>query len=116
CAQSCRDPPSINQASGRAARLALDRAETIAAAARHRATVRDEEAIARLIDIQTAVEVHGGKIEFESGEEGREEQILQYLLRTATAQVARTDFGDLDFNLRVEAFGGMHTITTSETV
>ena len=114
--QALRDSPAINQASGVSARFAIAGAETIAAAARHRATVRDEEAIARLIDIQTAVEVLGGKIEFESGEEGREEQILQYLLRTATAQVARTHFGGLDFNPLVEAFDGMHTITTGEHI
>lgn len=114
--QALRDSPAINQASGVSARFAIAGAETIAAAARHRATVRDEEAIARLIDIQTAVEVLGGKIEFESGEEGREEQILQYLLRTAVAQVARTHFGGIDFNPLVEAFDGMRTITTGEHV
>src|SRR5699024_2765918 len=49
--QALRDSPAINQASGVSARFAIAGAETIAAAARHRATVRDEEAIARLIDI-----------------------------------------------------------------
>ena len=33
----------------------------------------------------TAVEVLGGKIEFETGEEGRERAVLDHLLRTATA-------------------------------
>lgn len=114
--RALRDSPAINQASGVSARFAIAGAETIAAAARHRATIRDEEAIARLIDIETAVEVLGGKVEFESGEEGREEQILQYLLRTAIAQTARAHFGGIDFNPLVESFDGMHTITTGEHV
>lgn len=114
--RALRDSPAINQASGVSARFAIAGAETIAAAARHRATVRDEEAIARLIDIETAVDVLGGKVEFESGEEGREEQILQYLLRTAIAQTARAHFGGVDFNPLVDAFDGMQTITTGEHV
>lgn len=114
--RALRDSPAINQASGVSARFAIAGAETIAAAARHRATIRDEEAIARLIDIETAVDVLGGKVEFESGEEGREEQILQYLLRTAIAQTARAHFGGVDFNPLVDAFDGMQTITTGEHV
>lgn len=114
--RALRNSPAINQSSGVSARFAIAGAETIAAAARHRATVRDEEAVARLIDIQTAVEVLGGKIEFESGEEGREEQILQHLLRTSIAQAARAHFGGLDFNPLVEAFDGVHTMTTGEHV
>src|SRR5699024_10121048 len=71
--QALPDSPAMTQASGVSARLPLAGAEAIAAAARHRATVRDEEATARLIEIQTAVEVLGGKIEYEFGEEDREE-------------------------------------------
>ena len=36
-----------------------------------------------------AVDVLGGKIEFETGEEGRERDILAHLLRTATAETVR---------------------------
>lgn len=114
--RALRHSPAINQASGVSARFAIAGAETIAAAARHRATVRDEVAIARLVDIQTAIDVLGGKVEFESGEEGREEQILQHLLRTSIAQAARTHFAGLDFAPLVEAFDGERTMTTGEHV
>src|SRR5699024_12549437 len=46
---------------------------SVAAAALHRATVRGEdEVVARRVDLQTTLEVLAGKVEFESGEEGRE--------------------------------------------
>ena len=47
------------------------------------------EAVARPVDLETAVDVLGGKIEFETGEEGRERAILEHLLRTATAETVR---------------------------
>ena len=44
----------------------LREAETIAAAALHRATAQGEDtAVARVVDLETAVDVLGGKIEFE---------------------------------------------------
>ena len=47
-------------------------------------------AVARVVDLETAVDVLGGKIEFETGEEGREREVLTHLLRTATAETVRT--------------------------
>ena len=40
-----------------------------------------------------------GKIEFESGEEGREDEILDHLLRTATAETVRAHLRGIDFGL-----------------
>ena len=45
--------------------------------------------MARVVDLETAVDVLGGKIEFETGEEGREAEILTHLLRTAIAETVR---------------------------
>ena len=114
--RALRKSPAINQASGVSARFAIAGAETIAAAALHRATVCGEQAVSRLTDIYTAVEVLGGKIEFESGEEGREAAILEHLLRTAIAQTARVHFGGIDFGPLVDTFDGVHTVTTGEHV
>ena len=63
-----------------------------------------------------AVDVLGGKIEFESGEEGREGEILTHLLRTATAETVRQRFRGLDFALLVEAVEDGATITTGGSV
>src|SRR5699024_757000 len=85
-----RESPAVNQSSGVSARFAIAGAETVAAAALHRATVRHEDAaVARPVDLETTIDVLAGKIEFESGEEGREAEILEHLLRTATAGTMR---------------------------
>jgi len=115
--RSLRESPAINQRSGVSARFAIAGAETVAAAALHRATVRGEDdPVARLVDLETAVEVLGGKIEFEAGEEGREDAVLSHLLRTATAETARAHFRGIDLGPLVEALDGHTTVTTGEQV
>jgi magnesium chelatase subunit I len=115
--RSLRESSSVDQRSGVSARFAIAGAETIAAAAIHRAAVQGEdEAVARVVDLETAVDVLGGKIEFESGEEGREEEILTHLLRTATAETVRAHFRGLDFALLVDAVESGAMITTGEQV
>ncbi|MBW8751946.1 MAG: magnesium chelatase [Propionibacteriales bacterium] len=112
-----RQSQSVDQRSGVSARFAIAGAETIAAAALHRATARGEdEAVARVVDLQTAVDVLGGKIEFETGEEGREEEILTHLLRLATAEVVRSRLAGLDLGLLVEALESGALVTTGEQV
>ncbi|MBU1803112.1 MAG: magnesium chelatase, partial [Actinobacteria bacterium] len=112
-----RESSSVDQRSGVSARFAIAGAETIAAAAIHRATVQQEdEAVARVVDLETAVDVLGGKIEFESGEEGREEEILTHLLRTATAETVRAHFRGIDFALLVDAIEAGSMVTTGEQV
>lgn len=112
-----RESSSVDQRSGVSARFAIAGAETIAAAAIHRATVQGEdEAVARVVDLETAVDVLGGKIEFESGEEGREDDILTHLLRTATAETVREHFRGLDFAILVDAIEAGAMVTTGEQV
>ena len=115
--RALRQSPAINQASGVSARFAIAGAETVAAAALRRASLRGEDqAVARIIDLEPAVEVLTGKIEFESGEEGREEGILDHLLRTATAEAVRAHFQGLDMGPLVAALDGHRTVTTGEQV
>ncbi len=115
--RSLRESPAINQRSGVSARFAIAGAETVAAAALHRATARGEEAaVARVVDLESAVDVLTGKIEFESGEEGREPEILAHLLRTATAETVREHFRGLDLGPLVTALDGQITVTTGDKV
>jgi magnesium chelatase subunit I len=115
--RALRESPAVNQRSGVSARFAIAGAETIAAAARHRAAVRGEEhAVARLVDLEAAVDVLGGKIEFESGEEGREWEVLGYLLRTATAEAVREHLRGVDFAPLIGALDGTTTVSTGEQV
>jgi magnesium chelatase subunit I len=115
--RNLRESSSVDQRSGVSARFAIAGAETIAAAALHRATRQGEEhAVARVVDLETAVDVLGGKIEFETGEEGREREVLTHLLRTATAATVRSRLRGLDFALLVEAMEEGRMVTTGSQV
>jgi magnesium chelatase subunit I len=112
-----RESNSVDQRSGVSARFAIAGAETVAASALHRATRQGEErAVARVVDLETAVDVLGGKIEFETGEEGRELEILTHLLRTATAEAVRGHFRGIDFALLVDRIEAGQMVTTGEQV
>ncbi|MFC5177270.1 magnesium chelatase [Nocardioides taihuensis] len=115
--RNLRESSAVDQRSGVSARFAIAGAETIAAAALHRATTEGEdEAVARVVDLETAVDVLGGKVEFETGEEGREREILDHLLRTATAETVRSHFRGIDFALLVDAIESGIMVTTGEQV
>ncbi|MEX0428934.1 magnesium chelatase [Nocardioides sp. DS6] len=115
--RNLRESSAVDQRSGVSARFSIAGAETVAAAALHRATVQDEpEAVARVVDLDSAVDVLGGKIEFESGEEGREQEILTHLLRTATAETVRARLRGIDLALLVDAIEDGRMITTGAQV
>ncbi len=115
--RALRESSAVDQRSGVSARFAIAGAETVAAAALHRAVSQGEaDAVARVVDLETAVDVLGGKIEFESGEEGRSREILTHLLRSATADTVRQHFRGIDFALLVEALDGGRLVTTGEQV
>jgi len=115
--RSLRESGAVDQRSGVSARFSIAGAETVAASALHRATTQHEEqAVARIVDLDAAVDVLGGKVEFESGEEGRERDILDHLLRRATADTVRRRLGGIDLSLLVEALEGGTTVTTGERV
>lgn len=112
-----RGSSSVDQRSGVSARFAIAAAETVAAAALHRATTQGEpEGVARVVDLDAALEVLRGKVELESGEEGREREVLGHLLRTATAETARRRLGGIDLALLVEAIEDGAMVTTGEQV
>jgi magnesium chelatase subunit I len=112
-----RDSSAVDQRSGVSARFAIAGAETVAAAALRRAAIRGEdEAVARMVDVEVGTDVLAGKIEFESGEEGRERAILDHLLRRATAETVRARFRGIDLGPLVEAFDGRTTVSTGDDV
>lgn len=116
-ARSLRESSSIDQRSGVSARFAIAAAETVGASARHRAAVLNEqEPVARVVDLASIVDVLRGKLEFESGEEGREQAILEHLLRRATAETAQRLLGGIDVGPIVTAVEGGSPVTTGERV
>jgi magnesium chelatase subunit I len=116
-ARLLRESSSIDQRSGVSARFAIAAAETVAAAARHRSAILGEQdPVARVVDLGTVIDVLRGKLEFESGEEGREQAVLEHLLRRATADTAQRLLGGIDVGPLVVAIEGGTAVTTGERV
>ncbi|NGM16090.1 magnesium chelatase [Verrucosispora sp. CWR15] len=104
-ARAVRESPSVDPRSGVSARFAIAAAETVAAAALRRACLLgadselpSAEAVARVGDAVSVTSTLRGKVEFESGEEGREIELLGHLLRTATAETFRARLAGLDLS------------------
>jgi len=111
-----RESNSVDQRSGVSARFAIAAAETVAASARHRgAILGEDEPVARVVDLGTVIDVLRGKLEFESGEEGRELAVLEHLLRRATADTAQKVLGGIDVGPLVAAVE-QSTVTTGEQI
>jgi magnesium chelatase subunit I len=72
--------------------------------------------VARVVDLGTVIEVLRGKLEFESGEEGREQAVLEHLLRRATADTASRVLGGIDVGSLVSAVEAGSAVTTGERV
>ena len=116
-ARGLRESNSVDQRSGVSARFAIAAAETVAASARHRgALLGEQDPVARVVDLSTIVDVLRGKLEFESGEEGREQAVLEHLLRRATADTAQRLLGGLDVGPLVVAVEEGSPVTTGERV
>ncbi|MGB3523174.1 MAG: sigma 54-interacting transcriptional regulator [Mycobacterium sp.] len=115
-ARYLRESRSVDQRSGVSARFAIAAAETVAASARHRGALLGEtDPVARVVDLSTIVDVLRGKLEFESGEEGREQAVLEHLLRRATADTASRALGGIDVGPLVAAVENA-TVTTGERI
>ncbi|QLQ39460.1 magnesium chelatase [Micromonospora robiginosa] len=102
-AREVRESPSVDPRSGVSARFPIAAAETVAAAALRRSGLlaaggSAEAAVARVGDAASVTSTLRGKVEFESGEEGREIEVLGHLLRTATAETFRSRLAGLDLS------------------
>ena len=116
-ARAVRESPAVDQRSGVSARFPIAAAETVAAAALRRAGLLGEtDAVARIGDTESVTSTLRGKVEFESGEEGREVEVLAHLLRTATAETFRLRLAGLDLSGFVELVAGGEIIETGELV
>ncbi|MFC5994746.1 ATP-binding protein [Pseudonocardia hispaniensis] len=115
-ARLLRESSAVDQGSGVSARFAVAAAETAAAAALRRAALTGERhAYARPIDLESVPAVLRGKLEFSSGEEGREDDILEHLLRRATAETARSWLRGVELTELADAVAA-HPVCTGERV
>jgi magnesium chelatase subunit I len=112
-----RESSAVDQRSGVSARFAIAAAETVSAAAVHRAALTGEEPpVARPVDLDAVPAVLRGKLEFEAGEEGREDEVLGYLLRRSIADTARGLFAGLDLRSLAEAVTDGHRVATGDRI
>ena len=95
--------------------------ETVAASAVRRAAIAGEtRPVARVFDLPSVVPASRGKVEFaDSGsdtDDGRELEVLDHLLRRATAQTFRARCAGLDLTGLQEHFTGGETVESGELV
>ncbi len=112
-----RESPAIDARSGVSARFAVAAAESVAAGALRRAALTGEaEAVARVCDLPAVVPTLRGKVEFDVSEEGREEEVLDHLLRRAIAETFRSHLGSVDLAPLVARFDEGITIVSGDLV
>ena len=100
-----RGSSSVDQRSGVSARFAVAAVEAVSAAALRRGALRGEDSpVARIGDLPGALVMLRGKVEFEMGEEGREDEVLEHLYRLAVAATYRERIAGLDLNGFTEHF------------
>jgi magnesium chelatase subunit I len=100
-----RASPAVDARSGVSARFAIAAAESAAASAVRRAALAGEDQpVARVCDLPAIVSTLRGKVEFEVSEEGREQEVLEHLLRRAIAETFRTRLGNADLSALLARF------------
>jgi magnesium chelatase subunit I len=116
-----RDSNHVDQRSGVSARFAIASLETVSASAVRRAAIAGEtRPVARVVDLPAIVPASRGKVEFaDSGsdpDDERELEVLEHLLRQATAQTFRARCAGLDLTGLQEHFTGGETVESGELV
>jgi magnesium chelatase subunit I len=87
-----------------------------ASAVRRAVRAGEEEAVPRVSDLPGVIASSMGRIEFESFEEGREQEILESLARKAVLDVFRRRLGGFDFGSLLATFEAGATVDTGDLV
>jgi magnesium chelatase subunit I len=100
-----RRSPDINQRSGVSVRASIANYESLLANAQRRAiSVGENEVVPRVSDLPYVIPAIAGKVEFETVEDGKEEQILDKLIQGAILAVFNRYFSVSDFDDLVTRF------------
>ena len=112
-----RASPAVDSRSGVSARFAIAAAEAVAASAVRRAAITGEqEPVARVCDLPAVISTLRGKVEFEVSEEGREQEVLDHLLRRATGDTFRGLLGSADLSGLLARFADGGAVETGDLV
>jgi len=94
-----RRSPDINQRSGVSVRASIANYESLLANAQRRAiAVGESEVVPRVSDLPFVIPAIAGKVEFETVEDGKEEQILDKLIQGAVLAVFNRYYSVSDFD------------------
>src|SRR5436853_4832576 len=89
--QQARRSPHINQRSGVSVRMSVANYETLVANATRRALRNgEEEVVPRVSDLDALVSSTAGKVEFETVDDGREDQVLDRIIKAAVLETFRS--------------------------
>jgi magnesium chelatase subunit I len=110
-----RRSPQVNQRSGVSVRYSIGNLETLAAAAvRRAARAGEQEAVPRVCDLAAVLTGSLGRVEFDTIEEGREEEILVRSLRNSILEVFRRRLAGFDFQPILSRFHEGLSVETSD--
>ncbi|HEX6262933.1 MAG TPA: AAA family ATPase [Actinomycetota bacterium] len=110
-----RESPHVNHRSGVSVRFSIGNLETLVAAALRRAARTGEaEAVPRPCDLPAVLDASLGRIEFDTIEEGREEEILTRALASAILKVFRRRLAGFDLNPLLDRFDEGLVVSTSD--
>src|ERR671918_397587 len=110
-----RRSPHVNQRSGVSVRFSIGNLESLAAGAVRRAARSGEpEGVPRICDLPTVVAASLGRVEFDTIEEGREDDILERALSTSVLKVFRRRLSGFDFTPLLSRFEEGLTAETSD--
>jgi magnesium chelatase subunit I len=116
-ARLVRASPAIDSRSGVSARFAIAAAEAVAASAVRRAAMAHEpQPVARICDLPSVISTLRGKVEFEVSEEGREQEVLEHLLRRGTSDSFRALLGNADLSGLLARFNDGGVVESGDLV
>jgi magnesium chelatase subunit I len=112
-----RRSPHISQTSGVSVRMSIGNYENLAANAVRRAVrVGEELAVPRISDLAFLVASTAGRVEIEALDEGKEEQVLERIQRTAVSAVFSRNFAAGQFENLVGRFEDGEIVEVGEAV
>ncbi len=112
-----RRSPDVNQRSGVSVRASIADYESLLANALRRAIrLNEKDVVPRISDLPYVIPAISGKVEFETVEDGREEQILEKLIQGAVLAVFNRHFNVVELEEIVAQFKGGLSVEVSDTL